>query len=545
MKRFTNITLATVLCILAMLASGCAEGMQQYVELAGWSTSPDRPVILTDASPSEAAAFKGSLKEMSRADWRVLEKIAPKPLWERIAKLHDQRDQRKAATRTGAGANQTPTPGQMIPVTRLLNGKVRFIYVFKHIGGPTVKTSQNAQTKERSVTTAAGDLKPITALLSKDLAGKAVITPLVSRNALAVTCDPSVMNDVLTIISDADTAPRQVEIAARIFEVSHDFDFQYGAKTVLNHIGSNNTQAVASGFSAKNFVGAVTDPVVGNLSDPGGAMRLMRAFQAAGITLDVTFQALATTGMVKVVAAPRMTVDSGQTAYMQAGQEMPIQTAEIHKNDTVVTRKLVYKPVGVQLHVTPQATGNDSIKLHVVTSLSAISGFSPLPTMDSAFAPNQTLINPIIDSREAITHVTIKDKNTLVIGGMKMIRKVSRESKIPGLGDIAFIEWLFKNQRSQKQVNDLYFFVTPRLIKKGAPSAPPTLHYTREASINTAPPKPPAPPVVKKPVAKKPAPPVAKKPVAKKPAPPVVKKPVAKKPAAPVVKKPVTKKPAA
>jgi len=510
-----------------MLASGCTEGMQQYVQLAGWTTSPDKPIILADASPSEAAAFKGSFKEMSRADWRVLEKIAPKPLWERIAELQNQRDQRKAASRTAGGANLSPatTPGQMIPVTRLLNGKVRFIYVFKHLGGPKVKTSQNAQTKERTVTTAAGDLKPITALLGKDLAGKAVITPLVSRNAIAVTCDPAVMNDVLAIISDADTAPRQVEISARIFEVSHDFDFQYGAKTVLNHIGSDNTQAVASAFSAKNFVSAVTDPVVGNLPDPGGAMKLMRAFQSAGVTLDVTFQALASTGMVKVVAAPRMTVDSGQTAYMQAGQEMPIQTAEIHQNDTVVTRKLVYKPIGVQLHVTPRATGNDSIKLHVVTSLSAISGFSPLPTMESAFVPNQTLINPIIDSREAITHVTIKDRNTLVIGGMKMIRKVSRESKIPGLGDIAFIEWLFKNQRSQKQVNDLYFFVTPRLTKRGAPSAPPTLHYTRKASINTAPPKPPAPPVVKKPVVKKPAAPVAKKPVAKKPAPPVAKKP--------------------
>ncbi len=103
-----------------------------------------------------------------------------------------------------------------------------------------------------------------------------------------------------------------------------------------------------------------------------------------------------------------MTVDSGQTAYMQAGQELPVETAEVHQADVVVTRKLVYKPIGVQLHVTPQATGTDSVKLHVVTSLSAVSGFSPLPTLDSAFALNQTLVNPMIDSREAITHVTIK-----------------------------------------------------------------------------------------------------------------------------------------
>ena len=182
---------------------------------------------------------------------------------------------------------------------------------------------------------------------------------------------------------------------------------------------------------------------------------------------------------------PTGTVDSGQTASMQAGQELPIQTAEIQREDSVVTKKLVYKPVGVQLHVTPQATGPDSVKLHVVTSLSAVSGFSPLPSMESAYAAHRTLINPIIDSREAITRVTIRDRSTLVIGGMKMIRKVTRESKIPGLGDIPLIEWLFKNHHSQKQTNDLYFFVTPRLITINQRAATPTLYYPRAPLKNT------------------------------------------------------------
>jgi type II secretory pathway component GspD/PulD (secretin) len=503
--------------MLALIVSGCADSVQQYVKLAGWSHSPEKPVIISGNVDPDAEAFKGSFKEMSQADWRVLEEIAPRPLWERLARLQDQAAQRKRRPQnTGnRAANALSAPPQKIPVTRLLDGKVRFIYIFRHLGGPKIKTVQNASTKERTVTTIAGDLKPITALLSQNLGSKASITPLPNRNGLSVTCDPSVMNDVVAIISDTDTPPRQVEISARIFEVSHDFDFQYGAKTVINHIAADNTQAVASTFSARNFVNAVSDPVVGNLSDPGGAMKLMQVMRSAGITLDLTFQALVNSGMVKVVAAPRMTVDSGETAFMQAGQELPVETAEIHRSDVVVTRQLVYKPIGVQLHVTPQATGTNSVKLHVVTSLSAVSGFSPLPTMESAFVPSQTLVNPIIDSREAITHVTIRDRNTLVIGGMKMIRKVSRESKIPGLGDMAFIEWLFKNERSQSQVNDLYFFVTPRLLTKDSPTAAPTLYYIREATKNTSapPPKPKPPVAVKKPApAAKPTPaPAAKK----------------------------------
>jgi len=489
MKYFAVFRSATVFCVLVLIASGCTESVQQYVKLAGWSQSPDKPVVISGASESDAAAFGGSFREMSKADWRVLEGIAPRPIWDRLARMQDQAAGRGRPTKISeTRVVKTPAaPPQKIPVTRLLDGNVRFFYVFKHIGGPKITTSQNPETKERKITAVAADLKPITALLAQNLGTKAAITPLPGRNGLSVTCDPKVMNDVLAIISDADTPPRQVEISARIFEVSHDFDFQYGAKTVINHITSDNTQAVGSAFSARNFVDAVADPTVGNLPDPGGAMRLIQIMEKAGVRLDLTFQALVSSGMVKVVAAPRMTVDSGQTAYMQAGQEMPVETAEVHQADVVVTRKLVYKPIGVQLHVTPQATGTDSVKLHVVTSLSAVSGFSPLPTLDSAFTLNQTLVNPIIDSREAITHVTIRDRNTLVIGGMKMIRKVSRESKIPGLGDIEFFEWLFKNERSQRQVNDLYFFVTPRLIRANSQTATPTLYYVREASRNTAP----------------------------------------------------------
>ncbi|MCP4374713.1 MAG: type II and III secretion system protein [bacterium] len=476
-KNFAKFRLTLLLSVVVLAASGCADSMQQYVKLAGWSHSPDEPVVISGNSESDISAFKGSFQEMSKADWRVLEKIAPKPIWERIARSQYQTPVRKPAL--VATKKIPPTPPQRIPVTKLLNGKVRFFYTFRHIGGPKITTRQDPKTKERSIVAQANDLGTITKLLEQNLGDKATLTALPTRNGLSVTCAPAVMNEVAAIISDADIAPRQVEISARIFEVSHDFDFQYGAKTVINHIASDNTQGVASAFSARNFVSAVSDPVVGNLADPGGAMRLMQVMQSAGVTLDLTFQALANSGMVKVVAAPRMTVDSGQTAYMQAGQEMPIQTAEIHREQAVVTRQLIYKPIGVQMHVTPQATGTDSVKLHVVTSLSAISGFSPLPTLDSDFAANQAMVNPIIDSREAITHVTIKDKNTLVIGGMKMIRKVNRESKIPGLGDIAFIEWLFKNQRTQKQVNDLYFFVTPRLIRKNRQSPPPTLYYAR------------------------------------------------------------------
>ena len=107
--------------------------------------------------------------------------------------------------------------------------------------------------------------------------------------------------------------------------------------------------------------------------------------------------------------------------------------------------------------------------MHVLTSVTAISGFAPLVTMSGGTA-SEMLTNPVIDSREAETFVTVPNSSTLVMGGMRMIRTVVRERKIPGLADIKFLEWLFKSHRSQNEVTDLYFFIQPRIITPPKPA---------------------------------------------------------------------------
>ena len=74
------------------------------------------------------------------------------------------------------------------------------------------------------------------------------------------------------------------------------------------------------------------------------------------------------------------------------------------------------------------------------------------------------MLNPVIDSREAETSVTVDDGSTLVISGLRMNRTTTREDKIPGLGDVPILGWLFKNHRTQQEQTDLYFFITPTMM---------------------------------------------------------------------------------
>ena len=301
-------------------------------------------------------------------------------------------------------------------------------------------------------------------MVQAHLGEQGTVSALPSENVLVITCAQAAQDSVMQLMEHIDAGRKQVEIAVRIFEVADDFDMQVGMNSLLKHLGTTNSQALLGNFSPAAFVGRVVDPLSGVGPDPGGMLNLVGELQKVGVGIDVTLEALERSGMVKVVSQPRMTVEAGQPAYMMAGQELPIREGRL-TNDKFVTEKITYKPVGVQLHITPQSIGEESVKLHILTVVAAISGFAPLPSMKNNEIKGQ-LMNPVLDSRQAETRVEVPHGSTLAFGGLRMARQIGREEKIPILGDAPGIGNLFKSKRKQKTMTDLYFFVTPHLISR-------------------------------------------------------------------------------
>jgi hypothetical protein len=464
------------------------------------------PTVISSTPARDARALAKAEDQLTETDWRVLEKLGPRPIWQQVdsksrasraeivgvipAKHHNYESSitnahdmaaRALPTMTPLGKPSQPTtapttqpttqptgpiPQPLIDVAELpvqiipLGGnKLRMIWSLRNYGGTTVDSPRNGGTTRREVKLAQPDLAPLVAVLTQQVGSSGTVTALPRENTLVVTCDESLRNQTLDLLRRLDVAPRQVEITAKIFEVTHDFDFQQGANIVLNRLASDGAQSAISTFSAKRFAEAAAAGAATPVN--GSVLHLMQSFADAGLSVDVTFQLLSEAGLIKVVSSPRMTVAVGQTGYMLAGQELPIQSANLVNN--IVQTTTTYKPVGVQLYITPQAVSADSVKLHTISIVSSVNGFSPLPTM-SGSQEVAGFVNPIIDSREAETQVTIHDGDTLVISGLRMVRSTSREEKIPGLGDMPGLGWMFKNQRTQQQLTDLYFFVTPQLL---------------------------------------------------------------------------------
>jgi type II secretory pathway component GspD/PulD (secretin) len=458
--------------VLSLLAAGCTESsVKQYTELGEWTHPPSRPRVLSGDPQADSAAYGESARELSAADWHRLEEIAPRPIWERIKaarKALKGTSEHGAASRPALRLTAEPQDGERRPAPRDVpilpqpDGKVKIFYQLRYYGGTGVQSQYKGGTDRRSISLSSAELQPVLALVAQQLGDKGTVAPLAKRNMVVVTCPAEMQQPVLDLLDTIDQPTKQAEITARIFEVRQDFDFQIGVESVIKHLAANEEQSLVSTLNPARFLEALESGAPGGFQ--GSVLRLMRVFESAGVTLDATFQALANTGLIKVVASPRMTVASGETAYMLAGREIPIQSGRI-SGDNFVTEKVTYKPVGVQLYITPKAICGGVVKLHMITIVSTVEGFAPRRTVNS-LQDTEPVVNPIINSREAETSVTVDDGDTLVVGGLRMVRKITREEKLPGLGDIWGIEWLFKKHRSQKEMSDLYFFVTPRLVSR-------------------------------------------------------------------------------
>ncbi|HEY2589897.1 MAG TPA: type II and III secretion system protein [Tepidisphaeraceae bacterium] len=472
-----------VLCL--MHVAGCAQQPVATPPVTAHESGGFNPPQIISSRPKEdAAAYAASDEQLSTADWHELLELGPRPIWERLAGHHGRPHQcgdprgavppldltsatqpeddgakppaiQPATTRPAAVAlDEAELPAEVIP---LPGEKLRIIWTFRNVGGTTVKSVRDAITARRTLDVAQPDLAPLVAVLTQTLGPGGAVTALPHENTIVITCDKAMRTPVLSLLNDLDHPARQVEIAAKIFEVSHDFDFQQGTELVLNRLASQGGQALVSTFSAKRFLDAMNSGSSAPVQ--GSVLRLLQVFQSAGVSLDISFQLLADAGLIQVVSEPRMTVAVGQTGYLLAGQEVPIQSTNVVNN--VLQIGTTYKPVGVQLYITPEAAGPARVKLHTVSIVSAVSGFNAVQSMEGGAAPVQ---NPVIDSREAETAVTVSDRSTLVISGLRMIRTTTREEKIPGLGDVPVLGWLFKNHRSQQEQTDLYFFITPTML---------------------------------------------------------------------------------
>lgn len=261
-------------------------------------------------------------------------------------------------------------------------------------------------------------------------------------NTILVQDVATKLEDVRRLVGQLDIPVRQVLIEARIVTADDGFARDLGARFGVSDV--MNTGEVNGDFN-------VNLPI----ANPAGSLGLSFARLQDGIVVDMELSALESENRGEVVASPKVITANQKEAYIKAGEEIPYQQSSGGASGSTTIQ---FKEAVLELRVTPQITpdGNVILDLKIVQD-----------TRGDALIFDGVAAAPAINTQEVGTQVLVKNGETIVLGGIFQHRTTYDESKVPLLGDIPLLGWLFKNTQREDTKQELLIFVTPKIIEQG------------------------------------------------------------------------------
>lgn len=293
------------------------------------------------------------------------------------------------------------------------------------------------------------------------LIGKSVIIPDKDDNSLIIEATPLQYKGITSVIKQLDIQRRQVFVQVIIAEVdlthSSEYGTQYYGSKGNFFLGGNYNMAegitnfLSNPFSVSGFIagaagGSMTLPI-----GPNGAMETVPSFAAL-------FRLIKTDSAVNVLSAPDLLTLDNQKASIMVGEQVPFITSSATSQmelQNIVTQ-VQQQDVGVQLGITPTINSGNYLMLNINIKITAI-----IPSPDGL---NVNLVGPTTSKRKIKTSIMVKDGQTVIIGGLMQNTVNNSTTKVPILGDIPFIGYLFKDRSTQVEKDNLVVLISPRII---------------------------------------------------------------------------------
>ncbi len=266
-------------------------------------------------------------------------------------------------------------------------------------------------------------------------------------NALIITATARDLELVKEVVRKLDTARRQVYVEAVIMEVSVDRLKQFGSDITALF----GTQTPAGNLTAVAGLNE-TPPTFTNLLASPIDFTDVSAFNVRAV-----LTALQRRDDVNILSTPQILTSDNQKAEIVVGENRPFPTGQSQTSGGNTITTIERRDVGITLRLTPQILESDLVKLDVFQEISSVSGESQ--------AVGSIPLGVITNKRSATTSVLVEDGQTAVIGGLIRDNVVVGERKIPLLGDIPVLGWLFKFRSKRTEKTNLLIFLTPTIVK--------------------------------------------------------------------------------
>jgi len=287
------------------------------------------------------------------------------------------------------------------------------------------------------------------------------VVPDTATNSLILAADRKTISALKDIISQLDMPNDQVLIEATLISLAKTDNFNLGVELVGIDRGGLNSNT-ASGFGVTNFGlstfedtdndGIPDINVPTSLTASGGGV-VAGIFRAGGI--PILLQAIQTLNQAKIVSMPSVVTYDNEEATLTSQNEQPVGTSTELSSGSQTTGFTGFEAAGVTLNVSPHISADNYLRLQIHLEVSSFSGDAPGINL-----PPPKLTNTID------TVVALPDAHTVVMGGLISEQDTVTESKVPLLGDIPGLGFLFKNKSRNKVKSVLFIFVTPHILRQ-------------------------------------------------------------------------------
>jgi general secretion pathway protein D len=268
------------------------------------------------------------------------------------------------------------------------------------------------------------------------------------KNALIIYATQQKYKVVETLLKRLDIMPIQVLLEATIAEITLKDDLKYGLEWFLN---------------STRYLNSVGGTITGNMGTLGklglGGNIFNYSYISEGLLYQTLINALAQNNLIKILSSPRVTVRDGKTASLVVGKEVPIVTNEntsqvITGGNSGIIRAIQYRKTGVSIEVTPMVQAKNVVTLEINQEVS-----------EAQTNTTSDINSPMILNRTINTEVVASDGQTVLLGGLIQEKNSNTINKIPLLGDIPYLGYMFKTTSDSQERTELVLMITPRIIR--------------------------------------------------------------------------------
>lgn len=296
------------------------------------------------------------------------------------------------------------------------------------------------------------------------------LTADIGTNSLVIQASPEGFEALRRVIEQLDIERPQVLVEALIMEVTVSDGTELGINWVLNLVGGSTEVGIAgiTDTGALDGLASAADAVAGLGGGPGFIANVIAT--GSDDVIRAIIRASATDNSTNIISAPHILTSDNEEAEILVGDNIPIITNRVQSAQGIVTDpdtdsslatsvNVERQDIGVTLRVTPQITEGDSLRLEIFQEITAINRALQAGVGDV----NQ--VGPALSNRRVENVVVAKDGSTVVIGGLVSDDYSDNVSKIPFLGDVPVLGWLFKSTSNNLAKRNLLVFLTPHIIR--------------------------------------------------------------------------------